>query len=146
MSKLTKRLLCIAAMILVVISLSLLGFAEESPQIQEPECYQHGDVNTDGSVDTRDAVHVLYHIMFEQYSEQFPEIAERYRIDQDWDYEQDGLGDTKDAIYLLYRIQYAKHEEEHPEYKDLFPLRGVIHDYYDPSWEWDKAPGVRQSL
>ncbi len=142
MSKLTKRLLCIAVMALVIISLSLLGFAEEGQQPWEPECYQHGDVNTDGDVDTRDAVYVLYHIMFEQYSEQFPEIAERYRIDQDWDYEQDGLGDTKDAIYLLYRIQYAKYENEHPEYKDLFPLRGVIHDYYDPSWVWDDAAGT----
>ena len=46
--------------------LVLPAMAEEALPVSEPVCYEHGDVNGDGNVDSRDAVYVLYHSFFEE--------------------------------------------------------------------------------
>lgn len=131
MSKLTKRLLCIAVMALAVISLIGFGFAEESQPSLEPECYEHGDVNGDGKVNNKDAIYILYSYLFD---------GDPYPIHQHWDYNNDSSTDNRDAIYVMYHYMFEGMEGFEEEYK----LLGRIHDYYDPVWKWDEESNTAE--
>jgi len=50
-------------------------------------------VNNDNSVDSDDAIYLLYHTLLG---------AERYPLNQPGDFNKDGKVDSDDAIYLLY--------------------------------------------
>ena len=53
--------------------------------------YERGDVNGDGTVDRKDAIHLLRHTM----------LPSRFPINQNGDVNGDGIVDRKDAIHLL---------------------------------------------
>ena len=132
MSKLVKRLLYVGVAVILLVTLSVFGFAQEQvdePVGYEPECYQHGDMNGDGIIDNLDAFYTLYHMMYE---EEFP-----LRQEQDWDFDHNGDKDNIDAFYLLYHVMF----QDDPDFAPLYQLNGVIHDYYDPSWVWTEDAG-----
>ena len=52
----------------------------------------HGDVNGDGSVDSNDAIHLLYYTL----------LPDRYAVNQECDFDNDSDVNSNDAIYLLY--------------------------------------------
>ena len=86
-----------------------------------PVCFEHGDVNTDGRVNSRDAIDTLYYSLF-------PDSAD-YGVNQDCDFNHDGLVDAEDAIYVLYST-FGIFEE--------FTLEGTVHGYYEPEWIWNE--------
>ena len=51
-----------------------------------------GDVNGDGSVDSNDAIHLLYYTL----------LPDRYEVNQECDFDNDSDVNSNDAIYLLY--------------------------------------------
>lgn len=110
----------IVLVVLTVAAISLVGFAAETEPVQEPVCYNHGDVNSDGTIDSRDAIYTLYHFLLGE---------EEYPVEQDWDFNADQTLDSRDAIYVLYACMH----EDDPDYT----LEGIVHNYYDPSWSWD---------
>ena len=116
---------------IVLIALAMLcafgvvAWAADNGSTSEPVCYNHGDVNGDGVIDNRDAIYTLYHFMYGD---------EQYPVDQDWDFNGDGERSNKDAIYVLYASMF----EEDPDYQ----LKGFVHSYYDPAWQWDENNGV----
>lgn len=133
MSKFAKRLLYIGVALVLVVTLSVFGFAQE--QVDEPagyeaECYQHGDMNADGVIDNLDAFYTLYHLVFE---DDYP-----LRQEQNWDFNKDGEKDNIDAFYVLYHVMF----QDDPDFAELYQLDGVIHDYYDPSWVWTEDAGT----
>lgn len=128
MPKLIKRLLCVLAICVLIVGVGVLGHVRASVQTQsapqqqdEPECYQHGDVNSDGDVTTDDAFYILYHDLIGE---------DIYPIRQQWDFNEDTQTDLDDAFHILY------HELVDEE---LYGLKGTIHNYYDPVWAWSKT-------
>ena len=121
-TKQTKRIsIFIALGLLICAVLTLSALASEPTGVKGDTCYTHGDMNADGTVNTKDAIYLLYHATME----------EGYPVEQDCDFEQDGTLDKKDAIYLLYRAN--KLFAETLGYK----LKGTIHAYGEPIWTWD---------
>ncbi len=117
MAKLTKRfLLCFMTLVLLTGMLAMAAYATADP-IDEPECYVHGDLNGDGVVDNQDAVYLLYHILFGE---------DRYHVSQDCDFNGDGAVNSEDVLYLLYASMGV----------EGYSLKGIIHDYYAPTWSW----------
>ena len=57
--------------------------------------YILGDLNNNVTVETNDAIYLLYHVMLG---------SEKYPVNQPTDYNGDGTIDTNDAIYLLYHV------------------------------------------
>ncbi|MBE6713556.1 MAG: carboxypeptidase regulatory-like domain-containing protein [Ruminococcaceae bacterium] len=55
-----------------------------------------GDVNGSGTVDTDDAIHLLFHINF----------SDTYPVNQPCDFDGNGIEDTDDAIHLLFNINF----------------------------------------
>ncbi|MBR6050656.1 MAG: dockerin type I repeat-containing protein [Clostridia bacterium] len=53
-----------------------------------------GDVDGNGIINSRDAIHLLYHIFF----------PNDYTVNQDCDFDGNGVLNSRDAIYLLYHI------------------------------------------
>lgn len=126
-SKLAKRILLIAAATLLVLSLSVLGFADGAGEANGPVCYKDGDVNGDGTINNKDAIYTLYNYMLGD---------ERFPMNQDADFNNDGVLNNKDAVYVLYAYM------DNPNY----PLNGTIHHYYDPIWSWSDANGTMTAL
>lgn len=60
--------------------------------------YTVGDVDGNNVIDSDDAIHLLYHILFGE---------EGYPISQPVDYDKNGHTDSDDAIYLLYHILFG---------------------------------------
>lgn len=106
--------------------LSLQTFAAEAQTGETPVCYEHGDVNADGKVDSRDAIRALYHSIFEENPE--------YAVSQDCDFNRDGTVDSKDAMYVLYSTFSIFHES--------YPLEGTVHEYFEPEWTWEEDGSV----
>ena len=69
----------------------------------EVKPYTVGDLDGNNVIDSDDAVHLLYHILFGE---------EGYPISQPVDYDKNGLTDSDDAIYLLYHVLFG--EENYP--------------------------------
>lgn len=112
----------LCTLLLVVALLCVCGaaaLAVETDTVNEPVCYTHGDVNGDGVIDNRDAIYTLYSFLYGD---------EEYPVEQDWDFNSDGEHSSKDAIYVLYASLYT----DDPDYQ----LKGFVHSYYDPAWEW----------
>ena len=133
MSKFAKRLLYIGVALVLVVTLSVFGFAQE--QVEEPvgyeaECYEHGDMNADGVIDNLDAFYTLYHMMF---PEDYP-----LRQEQNWDFDKNGTKDNIDAFHVLYHVMFR----DDPDFAEFYQLDGVIHDYFDPSWVWTEDAGT----
>lgn len=112
---------------LLLLAVALIGAltvgsfaAEGQAPAAEPACFEHGDVNSDGTVDNKDAIYTLYHFLFE----------DEYPMDQDWDFNGDQARDNKDAIFVLYHFLF-------PEDAD-FDLGGMEHQYYAPVWNWTR--------
>lgn len=57
--------------------------------------YLRGDVNGDGTVNRRDAIYLLYHVLLG---------SNRYPVNQPCDFNGDGAVNRRDAIYLLYHV------------------------------------------
>ena len=130
MSKLTRRLLCIAAIVVFVTTLGIFALAnsaQEPEDIWEPVCYEHGDVNGDGKVNNKDAIYIMYNYLFGD--SMFP-------IEQVWDYNKDGKTNNQDAFYVMYHYMF----EDNPNYQ----LGGTVHSYYDPTWVWDEQSNTAQ--
>lgn len=64
----------------------------------EVKPYTVGDVDGNNVIDSDDAIHLLYHILFGE---------EGYPISQPVDYDKNGRTDSDDAIYLLYHILFG---------------------------------------
>lgn len=113
-----QGLLALACVLLMAFLLQAapVGFAAQT-DAAEPVCYNHGDVNGDGSIDGRDAIYTLYSVL----------NPEGYPIDQDRDFNGDGEVNNKDAIWLLY-ASFGVLEN--------YQLEGEIHSYYAPRWNW----------
>jgi hypothetical protein len=62
-----------------------------------------GDVNGDDTVDSNDAIHLLYNVFFGE---------ENYPVNQPCDFNGDGAVDANDAIYLLYNVFFG--DEAYP--------------------------------
>lgn len=65
--------------------------------------YIPGDVNQDGTVDSDDAIYLLYHTF----------LPQEYPVRQDCDFDKNGVVDSDDATYLLYHTFLP---EEYPLY------------------------------
>ena len=120
--KLALRLTVLLAVVLVVVAIGVVSFATEAEPVDGPVCYQHGDVNGDGTVDSRDAIYTLYNVLLGE---------EEYPSEQDLDFNGDACIDSRDAIYVL----YAYMNEEDPNF--VYKLDGLIHNYFDPVWKWE---------
>lgn len=117
-----KRFLVVLLSAVMLISvLGVAALAQEPASVYEQSCYQHGDINNDGKIDSQDAVYTLFHAI--------PMFQEQYPIDQDCDFNKDTVVNSKDAIHLLYAAD--------PEHASEYPLDGVVHRYFDPVWEWE---------
>ena len=114
------RLGIVLVLVLTVVAVGLVGFATETEPVQDPVCYNHGDVNSDGTIDSRDAIYTLYHFLLGE---------EEYPVEQDWDFNADQTTDSRDAIYVLYACMH----EDDPDYA----LEGIVHNYYAPTWSWE---------
>lgn len=90
-----KRFLTLCLAALLVCTLGIIGYAEETVPPVDHECFRHGDVNGDGEVTSKDAIYVLYHSLFG--NEAYP-VAEN----RDCDFNEDTALDKSDAIYVLY--------------------------------------------
>lgn len=137
MKPLHKRLLVLLAAVLLLASLvgmtALAEQADPPAPVDEPACYEHGDVNGDGDVDNRDAIYTLFHTI--------PLFAQEYPIDQDCDFNEDTSVDNRDAIYLLFATI--------PMFQDQYKLDGTVHAYLEPIWTWDtdlEQPTAQMSL
>ena len=118
--------LCIVAMALLALTcIGLVGFATQAQPVEGPICYNHGDINADGVIDSRDAVYTLYHYLFGE---------EEYPVLQDWDFNNDESLDSRDAIYVLCAYNFQNDPNYH--------LEGVVHNYYEPTWQWDGSAAV----
>ena len=118
--------LCIAIFALLALTcVCMVGFATQVQPVEGPVCYNHGDINADGAIDSRDAVYTLYHYLFGE---------EEYPVQQDWDFNKDNSLDSSDAVYLLYAYNFSNN----PNYQ----LDGVVHNYYDPTWQWGENSAV----
>lgn len=116
-----KRILArLGALLLVFALLPVFLLSSGAEETEEPVCYEHGDVNTDGKVNSRDAVYTLYYSMFGSDS--------GYEVYQDCDFNHDGVIDREDAVYVLYST-FGIFDEQ-------YPLEGTIHGYYEPEWTW----------
>ena len=116
-----KRILAILLAAVLLISLSLMAaWAQETPGDEDLSCYLHGDINSDGVIDGKDAVYTLFHSI--------PLFQEQYPVDQDCDFNKDSHVNSKDAIHLMYASM--------PEHALEYPLDGTIHRYSEPVWEW----------
>lgn len=110
----TKRLLVLLAAVMLLAS--VLGMAAlAADTADEPVCYEHGDVNGDGHIDSRDAIRTLFYVLW----------PSSISVNQDCDFNGDQDVTQKDAIYLLY-VSLGMYES-----------KGTIHNYYDPIWTWD---------
>ena len=118
------RLCTLLLAVALLCAFSIAALAAENGTDNEPVCYTHGDVNGDGIIDNRDAIYTLYHFVYGD---------EKYPVEQDWDFNGDGEYSNKDAIYVLYASLF----EEDPDYQ----LKGLVHSYYDPAWEWSEEDG-----
>lgn len=116
-----KRFLALLIMAMLVVSvLGMVGFAAETGAAVEPECYEHGDVNGDGSINGKDAIRILYASMYG---------TEKYPVTQDLNFNGAEGITREDAIYVLYASMNNKD----------YQLKGTIHAYYDPSWSWSET-------
>ena len=68
--------------------------------------YILGDLNNNITIETNDAIYLLYHVMLGE---------NKYPVNQPTDYNGDGKVDTNDAIYLLYHVMLGN---------DKYPLKG----------------------
>ncbi len=123
-SKFFARLCALLTAVALLCAFGIIALAADGDTVNEPVCYTHGDVNGDGVIDNRDAIYTLYHFMYGE---------EQYPVDQDWDFNSDGEHSNKDAIYVLYASLYT----DDPDYQ----LKGFVHSYYDPAWEWSEEDG-----
>ena len=123
-SKHFVRLCTLLLAVALLCAFSIAALAAENGTDNEPVCYTHGDVNGDGIIDNRDAIYTLYHFVYGD---------EQYPVEQDWDFNGDGEHSNKDAIYVLYASLF----EDDPDYQ----LKGLVHSYYDPAWEWSEEDG-----
>ena len=121
MGKTYKRFLVLLLAVLLMTSLAITGFAEETAPEKKTVCYDHGDVNGDGTVSDQDAIYVLYST--------FPMFKDTYPVTQDVDLNEDGTVNTMDAIYLLYAAFHMSG----------YDLDGTVHAYFDPVWTWTEA-------
>lgn len=55
-----------------------------------------GDLDDSGTIDTKDAVYLLYHVYF----------SSKYPANQDCNFNGDSKVDSNDAIYLLYHVYF----------------------------------------
>ena len=65
--------------------------------------YVPGDQDGNGSVNTDDAIYLLYNVMFGDGD---------YPVNQECDFDGNGTVNTDDAIYLLYHVMFG--EEDYP--------------------------------
>lgn len=124
--KLTKKIGILAAVgILICTALTIPALASDSSGVKGNACYTHGDVNADGSITSKDAIRVLYHLNF----------PDDYAVEQDCDFNGDHVVNTKDAIHLLYSTNGL--------FSDIlgYKLEGVIHAYGEPIWTWTEKDG-----
>ena len=68
----------------------------------------YGDINGDGSIDSDDAVYLLYSMTFG---------SGKYPLKTEYDLNNDGSSDSEDAVYLLYHIMFGR--EYYPLHKKL---------------------------
>ena len=115
--KLRRLLVLLVTVMLLVSALATSAFATQADML---DCYKHGDVNGDGTVDSQDAIYVLFASM--------PMFKDRYPLHQNGDFNTDTKVDGQDAIYVLYASM--------PMFAQNYPLKGMIHSYYSPAWEW----------
>ena len=65
----------------------------------DPLPYVPGDPDGNGSVNTDDAIYLLYNVMFGD---------EDYPVNQNCDFDGNGTVNTDDAIYLLYHVMFGE--------------------------------------
>lgn len=121
-SKHALRLCVLLMAVLFVAALGVVSFATATEPVEGPVCYHHGDVNSDGVVDSRDAIYTLYNVLLGE---------EDYPAEQSLDFNGDASMDSRDALYVL----YAYMNEDDPDYENK--LEGLVHNYYDPTWQWE---------
>lgn len=136
MKMMSKRILVLLTVIVLAVAvMGMTAFAADPDPVDEPVCYEHGDVNSDGSITGDDAVYLL----FASFGDMF---GDEYQLTQNGDLDGDGEVTGEDAVYLL----FASFGDM---FGDQYPLNGTIHSYYDPIWTWDTEaaePTVQVSL
>jgi len=136
MNKMPKRIWVLLTTILLVVGLlGVNAFAVNTDPADEPVCYEHGDVNSDGNITGDDAVYLL----FASFGDLF---GDEYQLTQNGDLNGDGEITGDDAVYLL----FASFGDV---FGDQYPLNGTVHSYYDPIWTWNTEaaePTAQMSL
>lgn len=118
MKAMNKRLLVLLAAVLLLVSvLGMTALAAEAAD--EPACYVHGDVNGDGSIDSRDAIRTLFYALWN----------DSVSVNQNCDFNEDDSVTQKDAIYLLF-VSLGM---------DGYESKGTVHTYLEPIWHWETA-------
>ena len=124
MKMMPKRIwVLLTVLVLVAGLLGMTAFAANQDPADDPVCYEHGDVNSDGMVTGEDAVYLLYASFGTMFEDDYP-------LSQDGDLDCDGAVTGDDAVYLL----YASFGEM---FKEQYPLNGTVHNYFDPIWTWN---------
>lgn len=124
MKAMYKRLIVLlAVLVLLSAAIGVTAVASQPALSDDPVCYEHGDVNSDGGISGEDAVYLLFASFGDLFDDQFP-------LEQNGDIDGNGQFTGDDAVYLL----FASFEDL---FDDQFPLKGMIHSYYDPIWTWD---------
>lgn len=122
-----RRILIVALTVLLVSVLCVVGFAangSSESQSEAQECYILGDMNSDGDITSRDAIHLLYHKYW----------PEEYPIHGSGDLNGDGTADSRDALALCYAESFPEVEE--------FQLKGLgetIHAYGEAILIWEET-------
>lgn len=96
----------------------------------EPECYVQGDVNSDGKVNLRDAIALLYYALIPGGTEP----------GQDCDFNGSGEVDQADALYILYYSLGGPFAHGHPLQSE------PVHRYFAPRWTWNEDMSAQVEL
>lgn len=118
-----RFLVLLAVVMLLVSMIGVAAYATGTNPAGEPVCYTHGDVNADGEITGEDAVYLLF--------ASFDMFKDEYVLEQNGDIDENDQFDGNDAVYLLFASIDM--------FKDEYPLKGTVHNYYDPLWTWDTA-------
>ena len=117
----------LTVVMLLVSMLGIAAYAAGTNIADEPVCYKHGDINADNTITSDDAVYLLFASFGDMFGDDYP-------LEQSGDIDGNSQFNGDDAVYLLFA--------SYDMFQDQYPLKGTVHNYYDPIWTWDTTAAV----